>query len=291
MTELAEFNTKLLAIEEKYAAIEKDHKDSIAKFEQIRDELKRDVSMLSADKVSLQSEKESLVTQVNDLKDQRAELKKEVENLDKEIKEKTESLKTLIENKTKEIESEIDRKRASVEAEISERRKELEKELKSRREAFANDLANQTKQLEAMRARQIEELKKEIEELKKYKEKLSSEVAEYEVRKKQNEELKKEKEKLEIKLDGLRQGIADAESLIAKANTIRNNEANMWKDLERPVAIIEEEPISATAVNDEEVALRIFKKALDDSGYAFNERTIKAFHTGLLCGGTSPLVV
>jgi 5-methylcytosine-specific restriction endonuclease McrBC GTP-binding regulatory subunit McrB len=65
----------------------------------------------------------------------------------------------------------------------------------------------------------------------------------------------------------------------------------MWKDLERPVAIIEEEPISATAVNDEEVALRIFKKALDDSGYAFNERTIKAFHTGLLCGGTSPLVV
>ena len=290
-TELAELNTKLLAAEERFASLEKVHQETVAKLEQVRDELKCDVSQLSADRAALQSETEGLASQVAGLKDERFELKKDVEKLNQEIRAKTESLKNLVESKNREIEAEIARKRKAVDEEIAGRRQNLEHELQGRREAFAQDLANQTKQLEAMRAKQIDELRKEIDELKRQKDRMAAEVAEYEVRKQKNEELKIENGKLEAKLDGLQQGIADAESIIAKANTIRNNEANMWKDLERPVAIIEEEPMSASAVTDEEQALKAFKKALDESGYAFNERTIKAFHTGLLCGGVSPLVV
>ena len=290
-TELAELNTKLLAAEERFTSLEKVHQETVAKLEQVREELKCDVSQLSADRAALQSETEGLASQVAGLKDERSELKKDVEKLNQEIRAKTESLKNLVESKNREIEAEIARKRKAVDEEIAGRRQNLEHELQGRREAFAQDLANQTKQLEAMRAKQIDELRKEIDELKRQKERMAAEVAEYEVRKQKNEELKIENGKLEAKLDGLQQGIADAESIIAKANTIRNNEANMWKDLERPVAIIEEEPMSASAVTDEEQALKAFKKALDESGYAFNERTIKAFHTGLLCGGVSPLVV
>ena len=290
-TELAELNTKLLAAEERFASLEKVHQETVAKLEQVRDELKCDVSQLSADRAALQSETEGLASQVAGLKDERFELKKDVEKLNQEIRAKTESLKNLVESKNREIEAEIARKRKAVDEEIAGRRQNLEHELQGRREAFAQDLANQTKQLEAMRAKQIDELRKEIDELKRQKDRMAAEVAEYEVRKQKNEELKIENGKLEAKLDGLQQGIADAESIIAKANTIRNNEANMWKDLERPVAIIEEEPMSASTVTDEEQALKAFKKALDESGYAFNERTIKAFHTGLLCGGVSPLVV
>lgn len=290
-TELAELNTKLLAAEERFASLEKVHQETVSKFEHIRDELKRDISQLGANKAALQSDREALSGQVSGLKDERSELRKEIERLDQEMRSKNEELKNLVERKHQEIEDEIARKRKTVDDEIFGRRQNLERELQARREAFAQDLANQTRQLELMRAKQIDELRKEIEDLKRQREGMAAEVAEYEVCKKKNEELKSENGKLEDRLGGLRQGIANAESIIAKANTIRNNEANMWKDLERPVAIIEEEPMSASAVKDEEQALKVFKQVLDVSGYAFNERTIKAFHTGLLCGGVSPLVV
>ncbi len=290
-TELAELNAKLLDAENRYAALEKVHQEAVAKLEEKRDELKKDVSRLGAENAALQTDKETFSRQVEELRNERTELKSAVEKLDAEVKAKSDALKNLVESKNREIEDEIARKRKGVEAEIASRREALEKELQSRRDSFAKDLANQTKQLEEMRKSQIEELRKEIEKLNKQKETLANDVAEYEVRSRKNSELLIENKNLETKLEGLRQGIADAQNLIAKANTIRNNEANMWKDLERPVAVIVEEPASATSIKDEEAALMEFKKNLDESGYAFSGRTIKAFHTGLLCGGVSPLVV
>lgn len=100
-----------------------------------------------------------------------------------------------------------------------------------------------------------------------------------------------ENAKASLELDELRQKAEAAKINIARSEAIKNNEANMWKDLERPVALIKEKPLGAKPVTDEEKALKLFKKGLDESGYAFNDRTIKAFHTGLLCGGVSPLVV
>lgn len=289
--ELAELNQKALACEEKLGAFEKTQREVIEKLEARQNELKMDVSQLESDKVALQTEKNTLSTQVTELKDEREELKKAIAQLEREVREKAESLKNLVAEKNAAIEEEISRKRKEFEAEVGARRRELEQELQSRRDAFANDLANQTKQLESMRARQLEDLRKEIESLKQRRDKIASEVAECQVQKEKNDSLREENNRLEARLDDLRQKISDGEAIIAKANTIRNNEANMWKDLERPVAIVEQKPSYASVVNDQEKALLQFKEALDASGYVFSERTIKAFHTGLLCGGVSPLVV
>lgn len=103
--------------------------------------------------------------------------------------------------------------------------------------------------------------------------------------------LKQEKIQCENELRGLKQQISNAEDTIAKATTIRKNEANMWKDLERPIALITNLSNFNGVYSDETTALGEFKKALDKSHFRFEERTIKAFHTGLLSGGVSPLVV
>ena len=290
-TELGELNAKLQACEEKLNSVEKKKREIVEKLEARQNELKQAISQFESDKAALQSEKNALTTQVAGLKDEREELKKSVAELEQETKAKAEALKNLVAKKTAEIEEELSKRRKAFENEVGARRKELEQEFQTRRDAFANDLAKQTKQLEEMRARQLDELGKEIDALKKQRDAMASEVAEYQVRKEKNEALNAENTRLETQLKELKQKIADGESIIAKANTIRNNEANMWKDLERPVALIEEEPASASAVSDQEKALRQFKDALDASGYMFSERTIKAFHTGLLCGGVSPLVV
>ena len=290
-TELGELNAKLQACEEKLANVEKGHKEIVEKLEARQNEFKQAISQFESDKAALQSEKNALTTQVAGLKDEREELKKSVAELEQETKDKAEALKDLVAKKTAEIEEELAKRHMAFENEVGARRKELEQEFQTRRDAFANDLAKQTKQLEEMRARQLDELGKEVDALKKQRDAMASEVAEYQVRKEKNEALNAENTRLETQLKELKQKIADGESIIAKANTIRNNEANMWKDLERPVALIEEEPASASAVSDQEKALRQFKDALDASGYMFSERTIKAFHTGLLCGGVSPLVV
>ncbi len=290
-TELGEFNAKLQACEAKLANIEKEHKEVVKKLEARQNELKQAISQFEADKAVLQAEKNALTTQVAGLKDEREELKKNVAELEKETKDKAAALKDLAAKKTAEIEEELSKRLKAFENEVGARRKELEQEFQTRRDAFANDLAKQTKQLEEMRARQLDELGKEIDELKKQRDAMASEVAEYQVRKEKNEALNAENKSLEAQLKELKQKIADGESIIAKANTIRNNEANMWNDLERRVAIIEKKPASASVVSDQEKALQQFKDALDASGYMFSERTVKAFHTGLLCGGVSPLVV
>ena len=126
-------------------------------------------------------------------------------------------------------------------------------------------------------------------------------------------EKKTEKSQCESDLRDLQGRIANAETTIAKADNIRNIEASIWNDLERPVALITCKPENTTAYEDEEKAkkwrakwqpskkipayedeeksLTAFMNALNASHFQFNERTIKAFHTGLLSGCVSPLVI
>lgn len=180
---------------------------------------------------------------------------------------------------------------------VEKEHKDAVAKLEERQDALKAEISKLTSDGAALKAEkeslaaQVAKLKQEREDLKQQRDRISAEVAECRVQKERNDSLKAENLRLETQMKELRQKIADGESVIAKANTIRNNEANMWKDLERSVAIIEEEPASASVVSDQEQALQAFKDSLDASGYLFSERTIKAFHTGLLCGGVSPLVV
>ncbi|MGN0844250.1 MAG: AAA family ATPase [Kiritimatiellia bacterium] len=130
------------------------------------------------------------------------------------------------------------------------------------------------------------ELTKEISRLESTKSTLSRVDQEY-------NDLKAKISVSEQDLSSLKSQIANAETTIARADSIRKVEADIWKDLECSVALITGQPQNTTAITDknEEEALTAFKQALDASHFQFNERTIKAFHTGLLSGGVSPLVI
>ena len=112
---------------------------------------------------------------------------------------------------------------------------------------------------------------------------------------KENEKLSNEKSDLSVEIGRLK-GEKDAEKeeserRKAKEDEAKKKQANMWNDLERPVATITGKPIRRVALDDEQSAIETFINNLSDSHFKFNERTIKAFHTGLLCGDISPLVV
>lgn len=157
-----------------------------------------------------------------------------------------------------ELEQETKAKAEALKNLVAKKTTEIEEELAKRRMAFENEVGARRKELE--------------QEFQMRRDAFANDLAK---QTKQLEEIGKEIDALKKQRD----------------DTIRNNEANMWKDLERPVALIVKEPAPASAVSDQEKALQQFKVALDASGYMFSERTIKAFHTGLLCGGVSPLVV
>lgn len=297
--ELAELNKKLGDVGAKIDEAQKKIEQLPEEYRKVREQLETEVNNLRTEKGKLETEiaafkaeKEILVGQIVELKNDREQLKDGLLKLESEIKEKTEALKHLVESKHREIDAEIARKRKELETEIAGRREQLERELQARRDSFAKDLANQTKQLEEMRAKQLDELKREIDVLKQQKDSLSKDVAEYQALKSRNDSLRSENFAMIKEMDGLRKRLEAAKIDIARSEAIKNNEANMWKDLERKIdSAIIEEPAWAEPEMDEVIALGRFKEALDESGYAFNERTIKAFHTGLLCGGVSPLVV
>ena len=167
---------------------------------------------------------------------------------------------------------------------------QLRDELKNEVSSLGADKASLLADKERL-TNQVLQLRKDVENLEQRRNELQKLVAEYEARRELNRELKDENQQLVARNSSLRQEYADAEKTIARANTLKNEEANMWNDLDRPVATIVRCPPKAKVVEDEAAALKKFKSSLDSSGYAFSERTIKAFHTGLLCGGVSPLVV
>ena len=92
-------------------------------------------------------------------------------------------------------------------------------------------------------------------------------------------------------LDNIRKQMEEAKITIARGEAMQTNEKNMWNDLERPVAAITGLSSNRWTANDENGAIDDFAANLEAAHYKFHPRTIKAFHTGLLCGDISPLLV
>lgn len=289
--ELAELNTRLLATEERLAGAEKAHLEKLEQIDARRDEVKKDVDRLGAEKISLLTEKDLLTRSVQEFETKRGDLARAVGELEKQLEAKTEQLKHFVEEKTREVDEEISRKRREFEEEVRTRRQQLELELQKRRDDFSRNLADQTRQLTEMQQKQMAQIEEDIKRLERRREELKDVAAEYEVKSKKIEELLSEEKELVAAIDRRRVELEKAKISIAAAEAFKIDEANMWKDLERTVSDIYETPAGANVQDDEEKALEYFQQGLDESGYAFNERTVKAFHTGLLCGDVSPLVV
>lgn len=120
----------------------------------------------------------------------------------------------------------------------------------------------------------------------------------------QNVKLKNDIKWTEDVLKGLRAQVAATkqkiaelegklEALIKEYNEKQDGETRVkrvWEDLDKPV-VTEPKRKAAAKTEDELKWLAGFNTLLRTHGFHFPERTLRAFHTGLKCGETTPLVV
>ena len=84
-------------------------------------------------------------------------------------------------------------------------------------------------------------------------------------------------------------GQADAaERILANLSETRKEDGEKWKNLDLPVIGSSSRAFERI---DQRQWLGRFERSLKDHGFIFDPRAIRAFHTGLLCGQVSPLVV
>jgi hypothetical protein len=81
----------------------------------------------------------------------------------------------------------------------------------------------------------------------------------------------------------------EARRVLSELAEHRSSTAECWKDLDTPYIVGTSKP-AESRVNEMQW-LQDFSKKLDAHQIHFNERTVKAFHTGLKCADISPLVV
>ena len=81
-----------------------------------------------------------------------------------------------------------------------------------------------------------------------------------------------------------------AREVIAELANRRKEQDEKWKNLDAPV-VNEATLRKADKAVDEKKWLDDFKKSLEPHGFVFDERAIRAFHTGLKCATHTPLVV
>lgn len=85
-------------------------------------------------------------------------------------------------------------------------------------------------------------------------------------------------------------GQADAaRQVLAQLDKTRDMNEDRWKDLDRPLVENAVTP-NPSSLNENEW-LEVFESKLKENGFIFNPRAIRAFHAGLKCSQTSPLVV
>ena len=228
---------------------------------------------------------------LNDHKEIMENLQKDIIRLREELEPlriEHERLSCLISEKQKQADNEEKR---AIEAENRLRQAELSMvaELKKHNELSVNvaNLESKVRQL----TNDIVNLNEKRDEYNK----LSAEVESLEAtRKRLLDEIKTLevlKRTLNDTLDKIRVEIETGKRIIARGDAMRINVKNMWNDLERPVAAIIGCSGDRWAAKDENVAIDAFAANLEAAHYKFHPRTIKAFHTGLLCGDISPMLV
>ena len=146
--------------------------------------------------------------------------------------------------------------------------------------------------------RKIKELSETIEKFLKLKGTLEADINDLErrlerLREKLNE-AKSERNQLLARAGDLRSEVTNLEGqanvargVIAQAAAAREMNIERWNDLDRPLIT----NIENVGPVGEGRFLENFTTLLNDHGFVFNERHLRAFHTGLKCADISPLVV
>ncbi len=104
------------------------------------------------------------------------------------------------------------------------------------------------------------------------------------------ERLAKEVSKRQGEVSALNGEAKIASEVLAEWANRRKEQAEKWKNLDTPV-VNEASLRKADETVDEKKWLEDFTKSLEPHGFVFDERAIRAFHTGLKCATHTPLVV
>ena len=211
-----------------------------------------------------------------------------------------ERLSSLISEKQQELK---DKEKGIIDAEqkIENLRKEYGEltgtvpKLKSERDGIVKDIAD-ARMEKANLEKNLGNLNDKVSEAKGELERLNGEIAA------KNKDLANLKNELEQTKKDLNEGKKDlvdlnekalaAEKKLAKWNAIHEDPDNSrkWKNLD--TAVVDEAALrKADETVDEKKWLDDFTKSLEPHGFVFDERAIRAFHTGLKCATHTPLVV
>ena len=295
---IEELVAKLSELQEKIENAEKELKDKVA-------EITKAERLIQQGKDAeewLKNAKDEIETTQKNLESVRAAIETEKvhkEDLDRQISERQQ---ILVGVETKVVDAETRIKEAEKEVEsIRKENAELSVEvpkLRTERDSLKQEIAGQKAQIADLE-KCILELRTSIDKINGELERLNGVIA-------ARRELKTE---LEAKLAKLQEEISAANKRKIKlsgelfADETRKAEIeeerkriaaiakNMWNDLERPVAAIIGCSGHRWTERDESFAIENFASNLEAAHYKFHPRTIKAFHTGLLCGDISPMLV
>ncbi len=261
---------------------------------------KKEIEDVSAQKARMNAEYEGAKGQLDELQKKVSDKQLELAELNKKL----ESISGKIDESQKQLTTLPDRYRVM--------RGQLEKELDDLRvekSALATEIATLKAERENL-PREVDALKKTLKELmaqesdlRELLNKLNQEVfaakGEVERLSKARESLKNEIDKLKemrsktstevAELEGRRD---EAKRWIEHKRAMQEDADDKWKNLNLPV--FDEKRLAETRKFEdgkEDEWLSDFEEALADNGFVFNPRAIRAFHTGLKCAGSTPLVV
>lgn len=250
--------------------------------------LEDEIKKLEADKLAVQEiikKKEAMEDFINNYQKEYDDKQKSIAYLQEQYEEVFKKLKNVadeLELAQKHV-SEAEKEAQSIESQCMAREAQIEALDTSIRNKTKeiNDLEDKIKVLEEQKSNlnvEVEKLKREkaglekdIERVKADKAKADSDLRTAQLELK---DVTKQHSALSLELAGLA-GKADAVS-------------NRWEDLDRKVMPVKGRP--KAFFNEEEELLK-FEKRLQESQIVFSDRTIKAFHTSLKVGDSSPLVV
>ena len=263
-------------------------KESEAKIEY--EKAQKELNALLAETEKLKNECQELnqiVTSLNEKKSELLRLERETERLRAQIADQTTQQDAL----TKQT-NDLKLTQAKLNASIQE--------LFAKESAIKAAYENAQKRLNDLFA-EIEEKKKELEELFKRNKELTAKLTELEGKKVTATNDVKWTEKvhqgLQAQVAATKREIAELEGKLEARtkewegkNWIDTQAQDAWQDLDRPVISFAQRT-EENEKQDEAGWLNWLNESLQNFGFEFPERTLRAFHTSLKCGEETPLVV
>lgn len=247
----------------------------------------------------LRTHKEEIETTQKIIEKVRAEIetgKVQKTDLDRQISERQQQLVEL-EKKAVEAEAKVKDAEKSVE-DIRKENAELTTlvpALRAERDALKNDIQTQ----KARVAELFQKIQEQTDLLNKANGELEKLIGLIAVKKAELESLQQSIEKAHKQVTEKAREVADlearagiAQETLTKLTAQREESGEKWKNLDTP--IIDERLMRKVKVSkklEEKLWLKDFSDRLLNNGFIFDERAIRAFHTGLKCARQTPLVV